>query len=34
MQNTEGDWGPARQFDIEVVERPTMQAADYYFYEF
>jgi len=30
MQNTEGDWGPARQFDIEVVQRPTMQAADYY----
>jgi hypothetical protein len=30
MQNSEGDWGPARQFDIEVLERPTMQAADYY----
>ncbi|KPA10499.1 conserved hypothetical protein, secreted [Candidatus Magnetomorum sp. HK-1] len=31
MQNSEDTWGPARQFDIEILEQPIIQSADYYF---
>jgi len=30
MQNSEGNWGPTRQYDFEVLDQPKMKSADYY----